>query len=418
MAKNRAYLFPFLIILSCPGAFSQQRHPEQQKPNILYILTDDLGYGDLGVFFQQHRQEINDRTKPFMLTPYLDEMAAQGAILSQYCAAPVCAPSRASLLLGVSQGHANVRDNQFDKGLEDNYTLGNVMQKAGYATAAIGKWGLQGTESTAPDWPASPLKRGFHYYYGYIAHGHGHEHYPKEGLYRKPKPVWENTKEVSAGLDNCYTGDLFTALAKKYIIDHEKKHRGRQPFFLYLAYDTPHAVLELPTQAYPEGKGLKGGLRWLGTPGKMINTASGIPDSWVHPDYANSTYDHDGDPATPEAAWPDTYKRYATIVRRIDSQVGDILQLLKDLGIAENTLVVFTSDNGPSKESYLPEQYTGFSPAFFGGFGPFDGIKRDVWEGGVRMPALAWWPGRIPANTRIETPSISYDWMPTFTAMA
>ncbi len=129
----------------------------------------------------------------------------------------------------------------------------------------------------------------------------------------------------------------------------------------------------------------------------MINTASGTPDSYIHPDYANATYDHDKNQATPEVAWPDVYRRYATLCRRIDDGVGDIMQLLKDLKIDQNTLVVFTSDNGPSIESYLKEDY---EPVFFNSFGPFDGIKRDVWEGGVRMPTLVQWPGTVPVQHR------------------
>ena len=311
-------------------------------------------------------------------------MAANGATMPQhYCAAPVSAPSRASIMLGVSQGHANVRDNEFDKALEDNYTVGNVLQKAGYTTAAIGKWGLQGLGKDT-NWPAHPLNRGFDYYYGYMRHKDGHEHYPKEGLYDGLKEVWENRTEVSKDLDKCYTGDLWTAVAKRWIVDHEKGNDANKPFFMYLAYDTPHAVLELPTQAYPEGGGLKGGMQWLGTPGQMINTASGKVDSWVHPDYVNATWDDDNNPATPEVTWPDTYKRQATIVRRIDSEVGDLIQLFKDLRIDSNTLIVFTSDNGPSNESYLPKNFVPNNPDFFNSFGPFDGIKRDCWEGGTK----------------------------------
>lgn len=400
-------LFCLLTTLS----FAQKAN---QKPNIIFILMDDLGYGDVGVFFQNQRKESNDRSQPWMITPMLDKMAAEGAILpQQYCAAPVCAPSRASILLGVSQGHSNVRDNQFDKALEDNYTLANMLKAQGYSTAAIGKWGLQG-KAKAPTWPAHPLKRGFDYYYGYIAHGDGHEHYPVEGLYRGPKEVWENYSEVSVGLDKCYTGDLFTAVAKEYIIKHQKGAEADQPFFMYLAYDTPHAVLELPTQAYPAGGGLNGGMKWLGKKGEMINTASGEPDSYMYPAYADATYDHDRNPTTPEIAWPDTYKRFASVNHRIDDQIGDLIQLLKDLKIDENTLVVFTSDNGPSKESYLPKSYVEYEANFFDSFGPFSGTKRDVLEGGEREPTIVWWPSKIKPNTIVKTPNISYDWMPTF----
>jgi len=410
---NKQYLIIPVILLSFLNALTVQA---QKKPNIIFILTDDLGYGDLGVFFQNQRQKSGDRSKPYQITPNLDMMASKGAIFTnQYANAPVCAPSRASLLTGVNQGNANVRDNQFDKALENNHTLGTVLTTAGYSTAAIGKWGLQGgAKGEGTEWPAHPLKRGFKSYYGYMRHADGHEHYPFEGIYRGKKQVWSDYNEVSADLSKCYTTDLWTAAAKKYIIAHEKGNAAEIPFFMYLAYDTPHAVLELPTQAYPKGGGLTGGIQWLGEKGHMINTASGTVDSYLYPEYANATYDHDNNPVTPEVAWPETYKRYATSVRRIDDAVGDIRQLLVDLKIDNNTLIVFTSDNGPSIESYLPASYVPALPNFFASYGAFDGIKRDCWEGGVRVPTIAAWPGHIAAKTVINTPSMLSDWMATF----
>ncbi|MDB5296261.1 MAG: sulfatase [Phycisphaerales bacterium] len=392
------------------------------RPNVIFILADDLGYGDLGAFFQNGRRAAADRAAPAHLTPNLDAMAAGGVRLTDhYCSAPVCAPARASLLLGVHQGHANVRDNQFDKALEDNHTLATVLRHAGYATGAVGKWGLQGKPNTRPpDWPAHPLNRGFDDYYGYVRHADGHEHYPKEGVYRGAKEVWDNRTEVSAGLDKCYTTDLFAARAKKWVVDHAAAAaattRPAKPFFLYLAFDTPHAACELPTTAYPAGGGLVGGLQWAGKPGGMINTAGGTVDGWYHPDYAAATYDDDGNPATPEVPWPDVYKRYATSVRRIDDAIGDLLHLLKDLKIDDNTLVVFTSDNGPSIESYLKDQP--YRPTFFGSYGPFDGIKRDCWEGGLRVPTVARWPAAIPTGRVSKVPSSFPDWMPTLAALA
>lgn len=403
-----------VLLWFCVSASVAAQPTKSKKPNIIFILTDDLGYGDIGVFYQNQRKTNGKRSEPWLSTPNLDIMAHGGAMLTQhYSAAPVCAPSRSSLLTGLSQGHANVRDNQFDKALADNYTLGNVAQKMGYTTAAIGKWGLQGAEILG--WPSVPNKRGFDYFYGYMRHSDGHEHYPVEGIYRGKKEVWENNNEVSQGLNKCYTTDLWTAVAKKWIIEQVK---ATKPFLMYLAYDTPHAVLELPTQAYPKGGGLRGGLQWTGTPGHMINTASGTPDSYTHPEYANATFDNDDDNGTPEIAWPDTYKRYATSVRRIDDAVGDLIQLLKDLNIDENTLVIFTSDNGPSNESYLPKGYAANNPEFFDSFGPFDGMKRDVLEGGERMPLIARWPGHIAENIKVDQPSIAYDWMATFTDVA
>jgi len=342
---------------------------------------------------------------------------------NHYSAAPVCAPSRASLLSGLTQGHANVRDNQFDKALADNHTLGTVMKAAGYATAAFGKWGLQGRADGQPNrpgekdreskagtpgtWPAYPTKRGFDYYYGYVRHRDGHYHYPKtDGI-----QVWDMDREVSADLDGCYTADLFSARAKKWIVD-QRQARPDQPFFIYLAYDTPHAKLQYPPGPFPSGGGLQGGLQWLGKPGSMINTASGEVDAWCDPEVADATWDDDHDSSTPEVPWPDVQKRHATVVRRMDRAVGDLLHLLKDLAIDDNTLVVFSSDNGPSKESYLKKEP--YNPTFFNGFGPFDGIKRDTLEGGVREPTLVRWPGHVPAGKVTRHPSGMWDWMATF----
>lgn len=410
--------FPLLLVFVVTLATAAAALP---PPNILFIFVDDLGWGDLGVLHQNARRDAGPPTRPYLRTPHLDELAAQGARLTHhYVAAPVCVSSRSSLLQGVTQGHANVRDNQFDKALDENHTLATVLRRAGYATAAIGKWGVHGRD-TVPDAPAHPLRRGFDSYYGYLRHVDGHDHYPKEMLYfgdkaarQGPIKVWEDYTDVTDALDRCYTTDLFTARAKRWIVE-QARAEVRRPFFLYLAHSTPHAVLELPTQAYPAGGGLRGGVQWLGEPGRMINTATGVPDSWIHPDFAGATYDHDGDASTPEKPWPEVYQRYATSVRRLDDTVGDLLQLLRDLDLDKNTLVIFASDNGPSLESYLAQP---FSPQFFGGYGPFGGVKRDLWEGGLRTPTLARWPARIPAGREIDTPSATWDWLPTFAEAA
>ena len=390
------------------------------KPNIIFILTDDLGYGDYGVFFQNLRKEKADQSQPWHITPELDEMAGEGLQLRHYyCPAPVCAPSRGSLLHGVHQGHANIRDNMFDQELEDNHTLATVLKGAGYATAAIGKWGLQGggKEEKVPHgkrskkkgdpklWPGYPTKRGFDFFHGYVRHRDGHMHYPLEDK----KELWENDREISADLAKCFTTDLFTARAKKWITDQKTK-APEKPFFLYLAYDTPHAILQLPPSPFPEG-----GLKWLGEKGKMINSAVGEKDSYTHPDYAEAKWDHDGDASTPEKEWPEVYQRYATNVRRIDDCVGDLIDLLKELKIDDDTLIVFTTDNGPSKESYLPEQY---KPTFFDSYGPFDGIKRDVYEGGVRAGALVRWPGSKVKGAVSDLPCQAHDWLATFAELA
>jgi arylsulfatase A-like enzyme len=415
-----------ILLLNVNNGYAQAKPAAAKSPNIIFIIADDQGYGDLGNFFQNERAKY--KSKPVEISPNLDKLANEGLMLTQYyCAAPICAPSRASLMLGVSQGHSNVRDNQFDKALEDNYTMASTLRTLGYTTAAIGKWGLQGNDKydiNGYQWPAHPLKRGFDYYFGYMRHSDGHEHYPKEALYRKywaenAKGVWENYTNITQKLDKCYTADLWTAAAKRFIVDHVSVKRKQSPFFLYLAFDTPHAVQELPTQKYPMGGGLKGGIQWIGKPGYFINTATGTPDSYVYPNYANATYDDDSNPATPEIAWPDIYKRYATANRRIDDAVGDIVQLLRDLKIDSNTIIVYTSDNGPSKESYLPnEKVEPNKPTFFSSYGPFEGIKGDTWEGGVHLPAIVWGPKYFTEPGKVTTPIIAYDWASTFVSLA
>lgn len=390
----------WVLLGLCPATCS----PAAQ-PNIIFILCDDLGWGDLGVFYQNHSQ--HDRTHK---TPGLDQMAMEGMQLrAHYCPAPVCAPSRASLLTGVHQGHASVRDNQFDKMLIDNHTLASVLKTAGYRTALVGKYGLQGDGNSGSTWTGYPTRRGFDEFYGYVSHYSGHLHYPadvwplgdSEG-HCTPKEVWHNDEEVSAGLKNCYTTDLFTARSKFWISQHVQSH-SNQPFFLYLAYDTPHAALQVPSVAFPEGLGLRGGAQWLGEHGKMINTAEGEIDSYRHPDYVGK-------------GWSDVEERFATMVRRIDQCVSDLLQTLRDLNLAENTLVVLSSDNGPHHESYLRDK--NYDPTSFQSYGPFEGTKRDTWEGGIRMPTLVWWPTHVPAGRINDHPSQFQDWMPTFAEVA
>ncbi len=381
------------------------------QPNIIFILTDDLGYGDLGSFYQNSRNFAVNRDQPAFGTPKLDQMAAEGASLTRhYCGAPVCAPSRASLLLGVTQGHANVRDNQFDKALENNHTIASVMRDAGYATAIIGKWGLQGS-GAIPE--AHPQYRGFDYFYGYMTHINGHHHYPKES----GNAVWDGLATTNLNeIAKCYTTDLWTARSKKWIVDHQTAS-PTQPFFLYLAYDAPHAQLEVPTSGYPNGSGTTGGMQWLGTPGNMITSANGTINTWIHPDYASATFDHDSNPGTAEIAWPDYAKRHATMIRRLDDSVADLIQTLKDLNIDDNTLVVFTSDNGPHNEAGEGGSHTQ-DPRFFDSFGPLDGIKRDTLEGGLRVPAIVRWPGHIPSGVTRTNPSQFHDWMATFADLA
>jgi arylsulfatase A-like enzyme len=387
-----------LILLTTSCSEQKQNAP---LPNIIFILTDDLGYGDLGVLHQNQRK---NEGKPYHQTPHLDKMAEEGILLTRhYVPAPVCAPSRASLLTGVHQGHAEIRNNQFDKALPDNHNIASVLKEAGYATAIIGKYGLQGKEGTDPEsWEAYPTKRGFDYFFGYVRHGDGHNHYPAHNVAeRSPKELYSGNDEISAQLKGCYTTDLFTAMTKKWIVEHRNENSG-QPFFLYLAYDTPHAGMEVASTPYPIGGGLNGGVQWIGESDNFINTVTDSIDTYIHPDYQNRS-------------WPMVQQRFASMVRRIDNGVGDIFHLLKDLNIDENTLVVFTSDNGPHAESY---GYGEYAPTLFESYGEFDGIKRDTWEGGIRVPAIVRWPGNIPSHSEDDTPTGFHDWLPTFTKMA
>jgi len=410
------YVFLFIVCVASTSGFAVADQPSAadsgdhgasgSRPNLIFILVDDLGWGDLGCFFQNKSDHVRTHQ-----TPNLDQMAAEGLQMrTHYCPAPVCAPSRGSLLTGTHQGHCSIRDNQFDKALPEVPTLGSVLQQAGYRTTLVGKYGLQGKRgSDAESWPAYPTKRGFDEYFGYVRHVDGHLHYPAHHwpigngpVHRSPKEVWHNDEEISDQLDLCYTTDLFTAKAKQTIVDHVSD-RPEQPFFVMLTYDTPHAALQVPTVKYPEGSGVNGGLQWIGEPGRMINTAEGEIDSYRHEDYVGR-------------GWSDVEERFATMVRRIDNCIGDLLQTLRDLDVADNTVVIFSSDNGPHRESYL--QNAEYAPTSFQSYGPWDGIKRDCFEGGIRMPTLAWGPGYIPGGRIDENPSQFHDWLTTFADFA
>lgn len=395
-------LFSLIALLAC--ACAPVARAQGPKPNIIFVLVDDLGWGDLGVFFQNGRSG-NQK----IATPKLDSFANEGIQLRRhYCPAPVCAPSRASLLLGAHQGHSNIRNSQFDQTLENNHTLGTVMRGAGYATACLGKWGLQGPGTPAAQ-PSRPQLRGFDYFFGYSSHRSAHIHYPEQfgstlDDQGQPLSFLENTTIINNQLGKCYSTDLITARAKKWIIDHRSASPA-QPFFIYLTYPAPHARLDVPTQAYPAGGGVSGGLQWIGTPGNMINTASGTINSWIHPDYASAS------------GWTDSAKRYATMVRRIDDAIGDLIQTLDDLSIDDDTLIVFTSDNGPTNEAGIGGAFT-YDPRFFDSYGPFEGIKRDLLEGGTRVPTLVRWPGTVTAGAIDLTPTQFHDWMATFAQFA
>lgn len=388
----------------------------QDRPNIIFFFVDDLGYGDIGCFWQDQRAN----PKKFD-TPTLDTMAAQGAKLTHhYIPAPVCAPSRGSLLQGRHQGHCDIRDSQFDKALPPNHTIASVLKAAGYRTIHIGKDGLAGAENSvtltgtgSQNLASHPLDRGFDRFFGYLFHADGHEHFPNNGTTDKGAFIYDDYRQVTDASADLYTTDAWTAAAKKEIIT-EATDGDNQPFFLYLAYDTPHFKMQRPAVAYPsldtDGNPLTGGIQWTtATDGsgkvRYATTANGtgVMDAFTHPDIP--------------AGWANSEKQHVGMIRRIDESIADILRTLEDLGIDDNTLCVFTSDNGPHNE--------GNNPRTFESYANMEGIKRDMWEAGIRAPAIIRWPGKIagatnnPANIHeISRPIALWDWMPTFCELA
>jgi len=382
------------------------------KPNIIFILADDLGYGDLGSFWQDR----GSRAAKKFDTPNLDRLAAEGVKLTHhYVGAPVCVSSRASLLTGRHQGHAGVRDSQFDKPLPRNHTLGTVMQAAGYTTMWIGKAGLVGDESAfdltgegSRAFAAHPLNRGFDRFFGYLFHFDGREHYPRNGTTYETSFIYDDFRQVADASVDLYTTDAWTAAAKHFLIDQVRT--SDKPFFMYLAYDTPHFNMERPAVPYPtlddDGDPTTGGIQWTldkDAAGNVryTSTANGL-----------GVIDSYDDPEVP-AGWADSEKQHVGMINRIDHSVGDIVRTLKDLGIDDNTLIVFSSDNGP--------HFEGNDPRTFESFANMEGIKRDFWEAGIRVPTIARWPGGITRASNDENaiveepmPSGQWDWLPTF----
>ncbi|MBR5522510.1 MAG: sulfatase-like hydrolase/transferase [Akkermansia sp.] len=398
------------------------------KPNIILVLVDDMGWGDLGL-----NQAAEHAGTPKIDTPNLNHLAREGVqLLRHYTSAPVCAPARASLFTGVHQGHAEViRNNSFDAALENSHTVASVLKAAGYSTALIGKWGIGGgresggTPATCPAWPT---KRGFDYFFGYNNHLAGHRHYPKEESNADPEThrnaIWDGDEMITDQLDGCYCTDLFTARAKKWIVDQKTADKDK-PFFLALTYVAPHARLGIPGAAYPAGGGLKGGVQWLGTPSKMINTADAATwDTYIHPqyreawaDYAKKRYGNNAEHKLMTA------RRHASMITRVDEAMGDLVQLCKDLQIDKNTVIIFTSDNGAHDEPGAVGGFAGHpapaqDPSFFRSYGNHDGIKRDVWDGGLRVPCVVYGPGIVKGGLADQTPTQFQDWMATLADLA
>ncbi|MDA1265714.1 MAG: arylsulfatase [Planctomycetota bacterium] len=334
------------------------------KPNIVYILADDLGYGELGSYGQEK-----------ILTPHLDRLAAEGMRFTQhYAGAPVCAPSRCVVMTGMHSGHATVRDNLEHKpeGQEpifaDDLTVAEVLKGQGYATGCFGKWGLG-----FPGSQGDPLNQGFDRFYGYNCQRHAHNFYPRY--------LWSDDERVMLeGNERGLTGPHYSHdLIERELLTFIRENKDG-PFFAYVPFTIPHLALQVPEASLKEYLG-----RWDEEP---YTGKSYLP----HP--------------TPKSA-------YAAMITHMDKSVGRVLQLLEELDLAEDTLVIFTSDNGPT---HLGPDQVDFE--FFDSAGGLRGLKGSVYEGGIRVPMIARWPGRIAASSTSDHVSAFQDVLPTFAAVA
>jgi len=346
------------FVLTGCGVAAEQKVFKKDKPNVIYILADDLGYGDLSCYGQKKFQ-----------TPHIDRLAAEGMLFTQhYSGSTVCAPSRCSLMTGLHTGHSQIRGNKKGKPEGEfplaagTFTLPNMFKQAGYVTGAFGKWGLGAVGNSG-----EPNKQGIDYFFGYQSHRLAHFYYPKS--------LWRNNQRVELpGNDpkarqGVYSHDLIVEEALAFVRKNKDK-----PFFLYMPVTIPHAELAAP-------------------PKDMEAFQGQYPET---PFSGDKIY---GGQLTPRAA-------FAAMITKLDSSVGELMELLKELGLDENTVVMFSSDNGSHIEG-------GADPEFFDSNGPFKGHKRDVYEGGIRAPMIARWPGKIKAGSKTDLISAFWDVLPT-----
>lgn len=355
-----------LLNFACSQPAQKNADKLPEPPNVILVLVDDMGYGDLSCYGQKT-----------LSTPIIDKMASEGVHFTHmYTGSTVCAPSRASLMTGKHTGHTSVRGNLPAQLLGDNeLTLAKVFKNAGYVTGGIGKWGIG-----HPPPPNDPQKKGFDYFYGYINMWHAHNFYP-EFLYENGVKVplnnktslvdgknpWAESPEGTgvAEVREEYVHNLFDQKAMKFLEENKNNK-----FFLYMAYNVPHANNE----AGPfKGDGME------------------VPDYY---EFA-------------EKDWPQPEKGFASMIRNIDNSVGMILNKLAELGIDENTMVIFCSDNGPHQEG-------NHAVEFFNSNRELRGSKRDFYDGGIRTPFIVRWPGKIAAGSKSEQTFAFWDVLPTF----
>lgn len=362
--KKVLFLLFHFAILFCQA---QKNHAvNKSKPNVIYILADDLGYGDISCYGQEK-----------FATPNIDKLAKQGMLFTQhYSGAAVCAPSRSALLTGQHTGHTFIRGNK-EVQPEGQYpipnttfTIAELLQENGYATGAFGKWGL-GNPGTEGD----PMQQGFDAFYGYNCQKLAHHYYPTH--------LWDNQNKVmlteNEGANNGqYAPDLIHQKALSFIEKHQK-----ESFFLYYASPLPHAELLAP-KVYMD--------KFFGKFNPEKNYKA-IPNN-------------EGLKKGEYASQPQSHAAFAAMINILDDQVGEIVAKIKELGLEDNTIIIFTSDNGPHKEG-------GADPDYFNSNGPFRGYKRDLYEGGIRVPMIVKWKGKIAKGSKTDHISAFWDVMPT-----
>jgi arylsulfatase A-like enzyme len=357
-------LFLPVLLLGCRQITSSSSPTE--KPNIVFIMADDLGIGDIGSYGQQK-----------ILTPNIDCLANEGMKFTQfYAGSTVCAPSRASLMTGQHTGRTYIRGNGEYPLMEQDVIIPQLLKNVGYTTGMYGKWGL-GLENTA----GVPQSKGWDHFLGHLHHVAAH--------FQQPATVWQldgdDRLEETSLPEGSYANEVFTEKALDFLEDNSQIDK---PFFMYLSFTIPHAELLVPEQYMQH---------YLNEDG----TSKFVPEK-SHPDGR-----HYGPQPYPKAA-------YAALVTSIDDYVGQVMKKLQELGLDENTIVFFTSDNGTHVEGGRRMK----DVEFFRSSGPYRGVKRDMYEGGIRMPFLARWPGRIKAGTENDFLGAFWDMMPTMADLA